>query len=86
MFALSTVQAGRSRVRLFFTPRAPLLPHTPRHPVADHEAGGPQLCAIYLSPELFEAAAMEAVSKDLMEMKVAELKEELEAHGELTAS
>ena len=36
----------------------------------------------YLSPELFEAAAMEAVSKDLMEMKVAELKEELEARGE----
>ena len=30
-----------------------------------------------------EAAAVEAVSKDLMEMKVAELKEELEARDEL---
>ena len=51
--------------------------------VADREAGGPQLRTTYLSPELFEAAAMEAVSKDLMEMKVAELKEELEARDEL---
>ena len=35
-----------------------------------------------LEPELFGAAAMEAVDKDLMEMKVAELKEELSARGE----
>ena len=35
-----------------------------------------------LEPELFGAAAMEAVDKDLMEMKVAELKEELAARDE----
>jgi hypothetical protein len=35
-----------------------------------------------LSSDLFEAAAMRAVNKDLMEMKVSELKEELEARGE----
>ena len=51
--------------------------------VADREAGGPQLRTTYLSPELFEAAAMEAASKDLMQMKVEELKEELEARDEL---
>ena len=38
---------------------------------------------MYLSPELFEAAAMEAVSKDLMEMKVAELQGEREARDEV---
>ena len=35
-----------------------------------------------LEPELFRAAATEAVDKDLMEMKVAELKEELTARDE----
>eukprot|EP00966_Prymnesium_polylepis_P088325 2043928-Prymnesium_polylepis.1 len=37
--------------------------------LAAAEAGGPQLRTTYLSPELFEAAAMEAVGKDLMEMR-----------------
>ena len=46
-------------------------------------AGGPQLRATCLSEELFAAAAMEAVQKDLMDMKVDELKEELEARGEV---
>lgn len=45
-------------------------------------AGGPELQAASLSPELFEAAAMHIVNKDLMAMKVAELKEELEAGGD----
>ena len=45
-------------------------------------AGGPRLRATCLSEELFAAAAMEAVQKDLMAMKVTELKEELEARGE----
>ena len=36
----------------------------------------------YLDAELFMAAEMEAVEKDLMAMTVAELKEELEARGE----
>ena len=45
-------------------------------------AGGPELQAVSLSPDLFEAAAMRVVYKGLMEMKVAELKEELEARGE----
>ena len=35
-----------------------------------------------LSADLFEAAAMKAVDKDLLAMKVGELKEELEARGE----
>ena len=42
----------------------------------------PRLRATYLDAELFAAAAMEAVEKDLMAMTVAELKEELEARGE----
>ena len=41
--------------------------------------------ATCLSEELFAAAAMEAVQKDLMAIKVAELKEELEARGEATS-
>ena len=45
-------------------------------------AGGPELQATHLSADLFEAAAMKAVGKDLLAMKVAELKEELEARGE----
>jgi hypothetical protein len=40
------------------------------------------VCATSLSPELFAAAEMRAVAKDLMAMKVAELKDELEARGE----
>ena len=45
-------------------------------------AGGPALQAVHLSADLFEAAAMKAVDKDLLSMKVGELKEELEARGE----
>ena len=45
----------------------------------DEAAGGQELHATALSSELFEAAAMRAVNKDLMDMKVDELKEELEA-------
>ena len=40
-------------------------------------AGGPALQAAHLSADLFEAAAMKAVEKDLLAMKVGELKEEL---------
>ena len=47
----------------------------------DRDAG-PRLRATCLSEELFAAAAMQAVRKDLMSMKVTELKEELEARGE----
>ena len=36
----------------------------------------------HLSADLFEAAAMKAVEKDLLAMKVGELKEELEVRGE----
>ena len=35
-----------------------------------------------LSSDLFQAAQMKAVSKDMMAMKVDELKDELEARGE----
>ena len=35
------------------------------------------LCTVVLEPELFEAAAMMVGTKDLMAMKVTELKEEL---------
>ena len=45
-------------------------------------AGGPALFGICLSEDMFEVAAMVAVDKDLMAMKVDELKEELEARGE----
>ena len=45
-------------------------------------AGGPALQAAHLPADLFEAAAMKAVEKDLLAMKVGELKEELEARGE----
>jgi hypothetical protein len=48
----------------------------------DVAAGGQELRVTVLSSDLFEAAAMRAVNKDLMEMKVSELKEELEARGE----
>ena len=52
--------------------------------LADVAAGGQELRATSLSADLFEAAAMRAVAKDLMAMKVAELKEELEARDEAT--
>ena len=43
---------------------------------ADVAAGGPALRAVSLRAELFEASVMKAVTtKDLMAMKVAELKE-----------
>ena len=50
--------------------------------LADAAAGGPALRPTNLSPGLFAAAAMRAVAKELMAMKVDELKEELEARGE----
>ena len=51
---------------------------------AANPAGGCALHTISLSPELFEAAAMQAVAKDLMAMKVVELREELAAREEPT--
>ena len=50
--------------------------------LADAAAGGRALRPTALSADLFQAAAMRAVAKDLMAMKVAELKAELEARGE----
>ena len=44
---------------------------------------GHELRAASLSAELFKAEAMKAVDKDLMAMKVDELKEELEARDEV---
>ena len=55
---------------------------TSRVLVSDVAAGGQKLQATSLSKDLFSAEAMQAVAKDLMAMKVAELKEELEARGE----
>ena len=52
---------------------------------SDVMAGGQELRATALSSDLFEAAAMRAVDKDLMAMKVDELKEELEARDEATS-
>ena len=49
---------------------------------ANRAAGGLRLRATCLSEELFASVAMQAVRKDLMSMKVTELKEELEARGE----
>ena len=49
---------------------------------ADRAAGGPRLVATRLREELFAALAMQAVQKDLMNMMVTELKDELEARGE----
>ena len=49
---------------------------------ADLAAGGPALRTMNLSEDLFAAAAMNAVQKDLMEMKVTELKEELASRDE----
>ena len=51
---------------------------------AEVAAGGQELRVTNLSSSLFEAAAMKAVSKDLMHMKVVdELKVELEERGEI---
>ena len=49
---------------------------------ADLAAGGPALQSLHLEAELFEAAAMQVGDKDLMDMKVDELKEELRAREE----
>ena len=49
---------------------------------AAHAAGGPRLRSVSLTQDLFGASTMRAVAKDLMAMKVAELKEELEAREE----
>ena len=49
---------------------------------AEHAAGGPALHTMCLTEELFAAHVMRAVDKDLMAMKVIELKEELEARDE----
>ena len=51
----------------------------------DEAAGGQELSTIDLSSDLFEAAAMKVVTKDLMAMKVNELKEELVARNEATS-
>ena len=51
--------------------------------LADVAAGGQALRTTSLSADLFAAAAMKVATKDLMAMKVAELKEELEAPDEL---
>ena len=53
--------------------------------LADEVAGGQELRAASLSSDLFKAEAMKAVDKDLMAMKVDELKEELEAREEATS-
>ena len=48
----------------------------------DDDAGGPALRACAISEEMFSAEQMEGpVRKDLMAMKVGELKDELEARG-----
>ena len=49
---------------------------------AEHAVGGPALRTMCLTEELFAAAAMRVGDKDLMAMKVTELKEELEARDE----
>ena len=46
-------------------------------------AGGPRLRPLTLGSDEFGSAVMRAVSKGLMAMTVAELKEELEARGEV---
>ena len=47
----------------------------------DPQAGGPLLRSICIDPTMFSADAMLAVSTDLADMKVAELKEELRHRG-----
>ena len=53
---------------------------------AEQAAGGPALRTACLSQELFAAAAMKAVDKDLMAMTVAELKEEREGRAKTVHS
>ena len=60
----------------------PWIPGTFALRAADVAAGRPALRTVALEEELFEAAAMRAVDKDLMAMKVTELKEELGAREE----
>ena len=50
--------------------------------VADTAAGGSALTPTYLSADLFEGGGAGGLTKDLLAMKVTELKEELEARGE----
>ena len=50
--------------------------------LGDVAAGGQELLATNLSASLFEASKMKKVFKDLMAMKVDELKEELEERDE----
>ena len=45
-------------------------------------AGGSQLQTASLSADMFDASQMQAVLKDLMDMTVNELREELEARGQ----
>ena len=45
-------------------------------------AGGPQLRPVSLPSDLFEAGGGGELDKDLMAMKVVELRAELEARGE----
>ena len=49
---------------------------------AETDAGGPLLHATSWEAELFEASAMRVVFKDLMAMKVTELKDELRERKE----
>ena len=49
---------------------------------ASPAAGGSALRTMYLSSEMFEAGEVTGLQTDLMEMKLAELKEELESRGE----
>ena len=48
-------------------------------------AGGPLLRTIHLDSAMFSKREMLSVDKDLVELKVAELKEELQARGEPTS-
>ena len=50
-------------------------------PDPSDDMGGPAVSACRLSPALFRAAAMVRVGRDLMDMTVLQLKEELEARG-----
>ena len=50
--------------------------------VADVAAGGSALTPTYLPSDLFEGGGAGGLTKDLIAMKVVELKEELEVRGE----
>ena len=54
--------------------------YTFTHPPPPH-AGGPKLRAMCIDPSMFSADAMLAASTDLADMKVAELKAELQTRG-----